>query len=410
MRLRLTLIAIGAFASATAIAQVRFRPTETGPWRPWSFTAIDSARQSRGATAAEVKAFQARLQELAAIVKRAPAVSPPIGFAAELWGTLSRHDAESGGPSGRAVPLAGALSFGAFPLVEFTRGGRLVNEDLKGGETELLQFVVNELDGRIYGATRPDGWDAVQLDAFVEPAAGAAVAGLPRMGDVFVVGRNPRPLWVPFAVADALKPIEATRRVAFEQMRDGYARQVAEFTEWKSAAARAARRAEWQRSAKSMPNGGAEFLANMEKSEPQIEAAKTAQLAPGGPEEQSVRTAEREFQEIETIVKALSPDAQRAPSCYDRGAGRLADRFRALAGAPASCRALVRPNADYFDAKLPRSSPQVLMISAFTRCLRPESIAATAPRGGCVINRALVDTMDWDAVRAWLDSAAEPLR
>ncbi|HEY0876587.1 MAG TPA: hypothetical protein VGD94_24140 [Vicinamibacterales bacterium] len=38
-----------------------------------------------------------------------------------------------------------------------------------------------------------------------------------------------------------------------------------------------------------------------------------------------------------------------------------------------------------------------------TRCLEPESLKATTPRGGCVINRALVESMDWDAVRAWLD-------
>src|SRR5262245_8519530 len=142
MRLRLTLLAICVSASVTVLAQVRFRPTETGPWRPWSFTAIDRARQSRGATAAEVQAFQTRLQELAAIVKRAQGVSPPIGFAGELWGNLNSHDSEFG-PPGRTVPLAGALSFGAFPLIEFQRGGRLVNEDLKGGETELLHFEVN---------------------------------------------------------------------------------------------------------------------------------------------------------------------------------------------------------------------------------------------------------------------------
>ena len=38
------------------------------------------------------------------------------------------------------------------------------------------------------------------------------------------------------------------------------------------------------------------------------------------------------------------------------------------------------------------------MIGAFTRCLRPDSRSTV--RGGCVINRALVDSMDWDAVRA----------
>ena len=403
MRFLPILVVVSACASLTAVTQVRYRPTETGPWRPWSFTASEHARQTRGATAAEVQAFQTRLQELAAVVKRAPAVSTPIGFAGEMYGSLASYDSVPGQPPGRAVPLAGSLSFGAFPLIEFERGGRTVNEDLKGGETELLQFVVNQLDGSMYGGTRPDGWGSAQLDAFVEPATGAAVAGLPRIGDVFVVRKNPKPLWVPFALADALQPIATERRTRFEHGRDTYARQVAEFAEWKSPASRAARRADWQKSAALMPKGGAEFLANMEKSEPQIEAATTARLAPGGPEDKDVRAAERELQEIDGIVAALSPEARRAPSCYDQRASRLADRFRAHAGAPASCRPLVRPNPEYFDAKLPRSAPQVLMIAMFTRCLRPEAARATTPRGGCVINRALVDSMDWDVVRTWLD-------
>ena len=117
-----------------------------------------------------MQAFQARLQELGAIVKRAPAVSTPIGFAGELWGHLDSYGPVAPGqPPGRAVPLAGALSFGAFPLIEFQRNGRLANEDLKGGETELLQFAVNQLEGHIYGTTRPQGWGEALLDAFVEP-------------------------------------------------------------------------------------------------------------------------------------------------------------------------------------------------------------------------------------------------
>lgn len=400
MRLHLVLAALCVSASLVVSAQVRYRPTETGPWRPWSFTAVDSVRQSRGATAAEVQAFNSRLQELAAIVKRAPAVTPPTGFAGELWGSLNGHDPATG--SGRAVPLAGSLSFGAFPLIEFTRNGKLVNEDMKGGETELLQFQVNEIDSWIYGTTRPEGWGDMTVDAFVEPAAGQAVAGLPRVGDVFVVRKNQKPLWVPFPVADALKPVAAARRADFEQKRDNYDKQVAEFTDWKSPVKRAARRAEWQATAKALPNG-AEFLANMEKTDPQIEAMNTTRLAPGGPEEKSVKDAERAMQEVDAIVAALSSDARNSPSCYDHDAVRLADRFRALAGAPASCRPLVRTNVDYFDPKLPRSAPQVVMLATFTRCLRPDSMKLTAPRGGCVINRALVDSIDWDAVRAWLD-------
>src|SRR5688572_7311989 len=138
MRLLPLLVAVSVGTVTTVFSQVRYRPTETGPWRAWSFTAVPATRQQRGATAAEVQAFQARLQELGAIIKRAPAVATPIGFAGEVWGHLDGYGPVAPGqPPGRAVPLAGALSFGAFPLIEFQRNGRLANEDLKGGETEL---------------------------------------------------------------------------------------------------------------------------------------------------------------------------------------------------------------------------------------------------------------------------------
>ena len=105
MRLLPLLLAASVCAAVTVSAQVRYRPAETGPWRPWSFAAVPAMRQQRGATAAEVQAFQARLQELGAIVKRAPAVSTPIGFAGELWGHLDGYGPIAPGqPPGRAVP------------------------------------------------------------------------------------------------------------------------------------------------------------------------------------------------------------------------------------------------------------------------------------------------------------------
>jgi len=59
-----------------------------------------------------------------------------------------------------------------------------------GRRNRVAAFEVNELGGRMYGSTRPDGGGEVQLDA---PATGATVAALPRIGDVFVVRKNPKP-------------------------------------------------------------------------------------------------------------------------------------------------------------------------------------------------------------------------
>jgi hypothetical protein len=402
MRPSAILVVLCASLGFTAAAQVHYRPTETGPWRPWSFTAGPAVRQQRSATAAEMQAFEKRLQDLAAIVKRAPAVSPPIGFAGEMWGSVNSYSTLAAGrPPGKAVPIAGSLTFAAFPLVEFMRNGKMVNEDLKGGETETLQLVVNELDISA-GTSRPNGWGSAQLDAFVEPPAGEPIAGHPRFGTLFIVKNNPKPLWLPFPLGDALRPVLDDRRASFEQRRDQYAKEVADFAEWQTPQKRAARRADWQKSAATMPKG-AEFVAMMEKTDIQLEAENKTRLAPGGPEEKRVREAERDFKEADALVAGLTPEARSAPSCYNDGATQLSERFRRKDGAPAACRSLLRPNWDYFDPKLPRSAPQVVMISAFTRCLTKESMALTSPRGGCVINRALVNSMDWNAVKSWLD-------
>lgn len=336
------------------------------------------------------------------MVKRAPAVAQPVGFAAELWGHLDGYGPPAPGqPAGKSVPLAGAVSFGAFPLIEFTRNGRLMNEDLKGGETQLLQFAVNRIEMDMYSSSKPMEWGAQEMDAFLEPRSGEPVSGLPRVDDVLIVKKNPKPLWMPLPVEDALKPVIEERRLAFASRRDVYVKQVADFKEWQTPAKRAERRAGWERAAASLPNGR-EFLANAEKSDVAIEAMNTERLAPGGPEARGVTQAERELLEATGILDTFTAEQRAAPSCYQSNASSLAGKFRPVAGAPAACRPLVRPNWDYFDPKLPRSAPQILMVTSYTRCLTKESMRETN-RGGCVINRALMSSLDWDAVRAWLD-------
>jgi hypothetical protein len=391
---------VAVLAPGTSGAQVRYRVDDPGRWRPWEFTAVASVRRDRAATPAEVRAFEARLVELNQILKRAPAVAQPVGFAAGTSGSMTGYAGTvSGWPPGRALPLAGGLTFGAFSLFENDRNGRTIVEE--GIATEQLYFEINQIEAYVYGAQKPLEWGPIDTGAFIEPPAGAAVAGFPRVGITFVIKKNPKPLWVPFPLGEALQPIVAPRREAFEQERAVYDKQVAEFAAWQTPAARAARRAEWQKAAATMPNG-AEFVKNMEKADPEIETGMKARLAPNGPAARSLATAEREWREAEAALSALSAGLRAAAACYDSQASTLAARIRALDGAPSSCRAIVTPNWDYFDAKLPRSAPQVLMLGLFTRCVSTESLKATHP-SGCVVNRKLVETLDWDAVRAWLD-------
>lgn len=387
-------------APITPAAQVRYRVSDPGRWRPWKFEAIASARRDRAATAAEVQAFEARLVELGQILHRAPVVAQPVGFAVGTHGYLAGYSATAPGqPAGRTVPLAGGFGFGAFSLFESVRNGKTGVEE--GIATELLYFEVNQIQASSYGAQKPPEWGPLDTEAFIEPSAGVSVAGHPRAGDTFIIKKNAKPLWVPFALGDAVQPVVALRRDEFEQRRGVYEKAVADFAAWQTPSARAARRADWQKSAAMMPNA-AEFLKNMEDADRGIETANRTRLAPGGADAKSVASAEREFRDADAALAALSSGQRASAACYDTSASSLATRFRTVADAPRSCRALVKPNWDYFDAKLPRSAPQVVMLGLFTRCLSAESLKETNP-SGCTINRKLVETLDWDAVRAWLD-------
>ena len=393
-------VGVAILAPLAPAAQVRYRVDDPGRWRPWQFTAAASVRRDRAAAAPEVQAFEARLVELSQILKRAPVVAQPVGFVVATHGYMASYAASAPGqPPGRAVPLAGGLGFGAFSLFENVRDGKTVVEE--GIATELLYFEVNQIQSLTYSASRPVEWGPLDTEAFIEPATSAGVGGHPRVGEMFVIRKNPKPLWVPLALGDALQPVVTLRHEEFEHRRADYEKQTAEFVTWQAPAARAARRADWQKAAPLTPNG-AEFLTNMESSDREIETTTRARLAPGGPEAKSVAAAEREFREAETAFAAIPSDARVAAACYDAAAPALSTRFRLAAAAPHSCRALVKPNWDYFDTKLPRSAPQVVMLGMFTRCLSAESLKQTNP-SGCAVNRKLVETLDWDAVLAWLD-------
>ena len=73
---------------------------------------------------------------------------------------------------------------------------------------------------------------------------------------------------------------------------------------------------------------------------------------------------------------------------------------------PRGCHPLVRPNYGYFNKTLPRSAPQVVIITPITRCFDTANkynleANSTSP-SGCRANRALIETLDKDALRAWV--------
>ncbi len=134
------------------------------------------------------------------------------------------------------------------------------------------------------------------------------------------------------------------------------------------------------------------------------EAAVAAQLSPTGATSQGLADAERGLDDLTTWLAAMAPAERDAPSCLVEQGKGLRARFKT---APAvGCVPLVRPNYAYFNRTLPRSAPQVVIITGIARCFDaagPDSrdLRTSGPHG-CTANRALVDTIDKDALRAWL--------
>jgi hypothetical protein len=378
-------------------AQVRFLVDEPGVWKPWKpFSAIPSARSERAATPADVKAFEATLLQLQAIIRRASGVAAPRGFSVETWGNLSGYRAAGpGSPAGKSLPLAGTLTFGAFPIAEYVRGGKTIRED--SGETALQGFHVNVLEPWLIGGQKPVEWGALDTDAFLQPQAKGEVAGIPRFGDIAVLKVNPASLWVPLSLQSALDLVATQRTTELAERRQSAATIQKDFDLWKSAAKRSERAARYKTAAASMPNG-AEYLQNMEKQEQELEAALAKEAGPDGSSMKSVRAAEAALGEVTALLGQLSAADLEQPACYATGGTTLRTRFRAAAAA--GCAPLGRPNPQFFNASAPRAAAQLIVIGEISRCF--DNQPAKPNPWGCTANRQLIETLDKAAVLAML--------
>jgi hypothetical protein len=322
--------------SASASADVTYLVDEPGQWSPWKFRAEEFARKGYGASAADLKAFEAQLRVLDAIIRRAPTVAQPVGFSPRTWGHLAGYGAVAPGqPKGSDLPLGGGLSFGGFAIFEYQRNGKTLRE--VGGETQLMQFVVNDIQPELLGARqRPYEWEDVDTDAFMQPAEAGTVAGFPRYGNYIVIKKRQDPLWVPVSLEGALRLVIAAHQKRLDYLKDTR-----------------------------------------------------------GPEK-VMRDYEQKIAAIEAHIAALAPEQRSAPACIGNGISWL-QRFHAAESS--GCTLLVRPNWAFFDRRLPRSTPQVLLVNDIARCY--EGRQSNTP-GGCTTNRQLLESLDRQALMDWL--------
>ena len=398
-------IAVAIVATVPVGSQVRSLPDAAGSWKPWKpFSASGGARQDQAVTPALVKAFEAELLALNAILRRAPGVASPVGFSVETWGNLAGYgavDVAPGRPAGSAMPITGSLSFGAFPIFEYERNGKIVREDT--GETALQQFHVNQIGRGLIDQGNVPEWGAVNHDAFLQPLPAGEIAGLPRYGDGLVIARDPSALWTPLARRDALGLVVKAREMDVESAEQSVAAATARLAIVQDPAWRAKRMKEAQQDAAAMPNPQA-FLKQIEDSIAIEAATLLKEVSPATGSGKTLADARRSLAEATDLIAGLSPTELSGPSCYAAKAATFRARFPS---APAAgCHPLVRPNYAYFNKAVPRSAPQVVIITPIARCFNTAdkyNREANSPSpAGCRANRALIETLDKAAIAAWL--------
>ena len=394
-----------AFATAPASSQSQGQSGVRGTWRPWTtFTAGDGPRRERAVTAAQAQAFEKQLLALRNILMRAFGGSALVGFNVETKGDLYRHHMLEHAPGqlpGSVLPVAGALRFAALPFAAYAGSGQLVPDAFEGIPT--LEFAVNHLGPTVFrnglsastsrAEDRIDEWEGVDTDAFQMPALERTIGGFPVYGYGLVITKSRAPLWTALTLEAALELVRASRQA---QLRAGL-KDLEEFKAYSGSVrdpATIAKRMEAAKAEAAKAPDPAKFLAEVARHY-QNELRYLDTLLASGEVENSRIEAQSAIDEVATWLTALTPSQRRAPACYDAYGRSPRDKFRI---APADdCVPLVRPNDNFFNQALPRTAPQVVVVFAIESCT-----ARTLLPGGCAANRALVETLDVDAIRAWL--------
>lgn len=391
-------LAVFALALATlpagAASQARYLADAPGVWKPWGFGADADVRRQAAAQPADVKALDARLQELRAILKATPGFADPVGFSVEVTGLLDLESFRPGQPAAKTLPLPGTLNFGAYGISERTRNGVVHRDDT--GETTQLLFFVNQLAEALFSSSlQVPEFEAIETDVTRLADAQPDAFGLPRYGHAIVITRRPVALWAPVSLDEALTLAVRGIDGRIAEGRAVVARIQKSHDDLLDPVQQARRIADYKLAASLSKDPN--VLASLMSAEEKLQAGAGTLAAQAATASADVARIEVELAAAKARREALSTAERDAPACYDARASVSLARFKG--GPEPGCTPLIRPNWALFDPALPRSAPQVLAITHFEPCLAPQTLPHP---GGCVANRRLLESLDVEAIRAWL--------
>ncbi|MBL8175481.1 MAG: hypothetical protein JNK48_12475 [Bryobacterales bacterium] len=410
---------------------IQIWPNKMGryPWkRPGVFKVqklyapTGNAWRAPALTTAELQQMTATLDKLSALIKATPTASSGlIGY----WIKESRtfyYPAAPDLPAGTPLatsPFFYSSGFYAFVLEDVLTNGRFVPQ--WGGETTPAYFEFNRLPGHLRQPVplkEPAPGDALETEFYTRPQQTGQYAGFPVYdGTKLVIARSGRDLWTSVSYGRALKaalPLLAkdaataeSRLASLKKQNEdvqspAYEQKMREHLEKYSGSFKSSNPTKWQGRVAGMER---ELKYNREqaalKANPQRDKDGDWYW---NPIDARAEAAKR--------LAALQPQDAARPACYLLAAaknGRYALPGDVLPlGSNPQCRELVTTNFQYFDARLPRSVPQILVLPDLDRCadvvngklINKDRPRPDRPPQGCLKNVPIWEELDWKAAAA----------
>lgn len=369
------------------------------------------------------QAINSTLDKLSAMLRATPEGNSLLGWFMEEprnYYQANPHDLPAGLTPG-ALPIQFEAGFYPFYLAEDLRNGSYVQ--VRGGETQGIYFVFNRLPGpqRQTVVAQEKNGDRAPVLFFTRPSAKTTFGGFPVLdGQELVITRAGRDPYgpVPYgrALRAALPELEkdkasAEQRLArlkqkeAETLAPAYEQAMRDHFEKQSGAFRTTNPKKYSDRQQSMER---ELAYNREKAR---QEANPQRDEAGNWYWQPLDAWNDAQQRLANLAAAEAP----APACFQpalKEQGRYAMKGRILPlGSAPDCEPLVMQNYAYFDPKLPRHVPQILVVSMFGRCFdvqgdqlvpRRLPVKSLAPPQGCYRHVAMWQGLDWGQVAGLL--------
>jgi hypothetical protein len=393
-----------------------------GEWRIQSYgNPTGNGGRVPPVTVAEMKTLQATLDGLSAVFQATPEASRLLGYWMKESRTFDYAKPVDAPPEFAAARLPVSYSTGFYPflLKDILQKGVYVPQ--WAGETESVYFWFNRLPGAmgrpvIAEETLPNEY---RLQIYLRPRVTEMYKGFPLIErqDLLVTrpGRDP---WSPVSYREALRMtmplLEKDRKTAEDRLTDlkkkneqtqapAYEAAMRARLEKYSGEFRTSNPRKWEGRVQGMER---EMAYNRER------AAKAANPQRDNDGLWYWNPVEAHGLAARTLA-GLSTEDAKAEACYveakgPAASGRYQMKGTILKTGASECEPLAKDNAAYFDAKLPRTQAQILVVRSIGRCgeVRDGRLVANMvpqpnkPAQGCARHPIYWEQMEWSKVGA----------